>query len=115
HADVGALMHRAHLVMTPSVTTASGDRESGVIVLKEAAATGLPTIGTRHGGIPEIIEHERTGLLVEERDEAQLADALARILSRPDLQDRKSTRLNSSHVKISYAVFCLKKTKPNPQ
>src|SRR5690606_39943944 len=26
-------------------------------------------------------------------------------------QDRKSTRLNSSHVKISYAVFCLKKTK----
>src|SRR5207302_7310911 len=27
------------------------------------------------------------------------------------LQDRKSTRLNSSHVKISYAVFCLKKKK----
>src|SRR5690606_40582711 len=26
-----------------------------------------------------------------------------------DAQDRKSTRLNSSHVKISYAVFCLKK------
>src|SRR5690606_41894833 len=29
------------------------------------------------------------------------------------LQDRKSTRLNSSHVKISYAVFCLKKKKNN--
>src|SRR5690606_41742622 len=28
-----------------------------------------------------------------------------------DAQDRKSTRLNSSHVKISYAVFCLKKKK----
>src|SRR5215475_8936276 len=28
--------------------------------------------------------------------------------------DRKSTRLNSSHVKISYAVFCLKKKKNNP-
>src|SRR5436309_10344709 len=27
------------------------------------------------------------------------------------VQDRKSTRLNSSHVKISYAVFCLKKKK----
>src|SRR5207302_10269555 len=27
----------------------------------------------------------------------------------PDRKDRKSTRLNSSHVKISYAVFCLKK------
>src|SRR5690606_40156316 len=29
-------------------------------------------------------------------------------------EDRKSTRLNSSHVKISYAVFCLKKKKQNP-
>src|SRR5690606_41949608 len=29
-------------------------------------------------------------------------------------RDRKSTRLNSSHVKISYAVFCLKKKKLNP-
>src|SRR5436309_8924691 len=30
-------------------------------------------------------------------------------------QDRKSTRLNSSHVKISYAVFCLKKKKQPPK
>src|SRR5437773_9452268 len=29
-------------------------------------------------------------------------------------EDRKSTRLNSSHITISYAVFCLKKKKPNP-
>src|SRR5690554_7255396 len=29
------------------------------------------------------------------------------------LEDRKSTRLNSSHVRISYAVFCLKKKKKN--
>src|SRR5690606_41628641 len=29
------------------------------------------------------------------------------------IEDRKSTRLNSSHVKISYAVFCLKKKKKN--
>src|SRR2546430_2964174 len=31
--------------------------------------------------------------------------------ARPHLQDRKSTRLNSSHSQISYAVFCLKKKK----
>src|SRR5690606_40069156 len=34
-------------------------------------------------------------------------------LPRHRLQDRKSTRLNSSHVKISYAVFCLKKKNSN--
>src|SRR3712207_7585461 len=32
---------------------------------------------------------------------------------RADRQDRKSTRLNSSHANISYAVFCLKKKKKN--
>src|SRR5690606_41698805 len=33
------------------------------------------------------------------------------VLLKKAMQDRKSTRLNSSHVKISYAVFCLKKKK----
>src|SRR5690554_7161561 len=37
--------------------------------------------------------------------------ALAQLLKRFPSRDRKSTRLNSSHVRISYAVFCLKKKK----
>src|SRR5690349_21872950 len=37
--------------------------------------------------------------------------APARVPRRPPGRDRKSTRLNSSHVEISYAVFCLKKKK----
>src|SRR5437667_7713019 len=41
---------------------------------------------------------------------AQLVDAADRV---DDLLDRKSTRLNSSHITISYAVFCLKKKKRN--
>src|SRR5690349_22373544 len=41
-----------------------------------------------------------------------LSDAVHAVLG--DIQrDRKSTRLNSSHVEISYAVFCLKKKKKN--
>src|SRR5690606_40663522 len=35
------------------------------------------------------------------------------LLLHPTNEDRKSTRLNSSHVKISYAVFCLKKKNTN--
>src|SRR2546428_3705757 len=37
------------------------------------------------------------------------------VLERGEHADRKSTRLNSSHDQISYAVFCLKKKKINPQ
>src|SRR5690606_40352886 len=43
------------------------------------------------------------------RDPMALASALRKIHN--GTRDRKSTRLNSSHVKISYAVFCLKKKK----
>src|SRR5687768_18232869 len=48
----------------------------------------------------------------EQRDEALRAGDLATAYSKATI-DRKSTRLNSSHGYISYAVFCLKKKKKN--
>src|SRR5690242_20900199 len=50
---------------------------------------------------------------VERRTQLQkaLAHALAQTCGATGYQDRKSTRLNSSHMSISYAVFCLKKKK----
>src|SRR5690625_6269848 len=47
-------------------------------------------------------EHDETG-------------AFIRYLNESGVKDRKSTRLNSSHVAISYAVFCLKKKKDNTE
>src|SRR5258705_10272031 len=50
---------------------------------------------------------------------ASSAEREPRAEGRPQREDRKSTRLNSSHLGISYAVFCLKKKKteqfPKPQ
>src|SRR5256886_6120645 len=51
-------------------------------------------------------------------DEVRLAARILRVVALVvdvPLQDRKSTRLNSSHSQISYAVFCLKKKKDNAQ
>src|SRR5690606_39433270 len=45
---------------------------------------------------------------------ATTALGFGKVLAELLLEDRKSTRLNSSHVKISYAVFCLKKKKQPP-
>src|SRR5690606_40481120 len=42
-----------------------------------------------------------------------VTQSMSDVLQQADYVDRKSTRLNSSHVKISYAVFCLKKKKKN--
>src|SRR5690554_7092999 len=38
-----------------------------------------------------------------------------KMMDKIDIEDRKSTRLNSSHVRISYAVFCLKKKTERPE
>src|SRR2546430_6987885 len=46
-----------------------------------------------------------------ERSGMRLGDVIVAVNGRPVPKDRKSTRLNSSHSQISYAVFCLKKKK----
>lgn len=79
HAAVAALLAEADLLLAPSELTADGDRDSGLIVVKEAGAAGVPAVATAHGGIPEIIDDGVTGYLVPERDRAALA-ARARAL-----------------------------------
>jgi glycosyltransferase involved in cell wall biosynthesis len=54
----------------------------------EAGFSGLPVIATRRGGLPEVVEHETNGLLVEAQRPAELADALCRLINDPQLRQR---------------------------
>lgn len=56
----------------------------------EAAAAGLPIVATDVGGIPHLLEHEHTALLVPDDDEVAMADAVERLLAEPDLVERLS-------------------------
>ena len=53
-------------------------------VLVEAMASGRPIVASRTGGIPDLVVHEQTGLLVSPADESGLADAIHRILNDPE-------------------------------
>ncbi|MGI9591475.1 MAG: glycosyltransferase family 4 protein, partial [Myxococcota bacterium] len=77
-------LHWADIFLQCSVTTAEGDREGIPNVVVEAAATGLPVIGTRHGGIPETMDEGRTGLLVDEADVQGLEAALVELAGDPE-------------------------------
>lgn len=80
HAGVLDWVQRASVLLAPSVVAKNLDRESGLIVAKEAAACGLPIVGTIHGGIPEIIDDGETGYLIPERDAKALGERLITLL-----------------------------------
>ena len=52
--------------------------------LVEAACAGLPIVSTRAGGIPDMIEHGKNGLLAEVGDDQALADNVLNLLRRPE-------------------------------
>ena len=61
-------------------------------VLLEAAACNVPVVATTAGGIPEIIEDARSGLLVKPRDPEALAKAVGRLIDQPGLARDLSAR-----------------------
>jgi glycosyltransferase involved in cell wall biosynthesis len=73
-------MRKAAMLVLPGIRTATGREEGLGMVLLEAAATGLPIIGSRVGGIPECIDEGKTGFLVPERDADALAQRMGELL-----------------------------------
>lgn len=86
HAEVARHLSRSDVLIAPSVRTRDGNREGGLTVAKEASASEAVTIGTLHGGIPEIVQDGVTGFLVPEGDVPALADRLSRVLADPGLR-----------------------------
>jgi len=83
HAQVLASIRKAAMLVLPGIRTATGREEGLGMVLLEAAATGVPIIGSRVGGIPECIVEGKTGFLVPERDEEALARRMTELLEDP--------------------------------
>ena len=77
------------------------EREGLSIALIEALAMGLPVIGTRVGGIPEVIEENSNGFLIEPDNANELADAISKLI-----QDRAlMEKMGKVGTKISLSKF----------
>jgi glycosyltransferase involved in cell wall biosynthesis len=64
------------------------DYEGGPLSVMEYMAAGKPVVSTNAGGLPELVESDVTGLLVNTRDPEGLAAAMGRLLRDPALRDR---------------------------
>jgi len=67
------------------------ENESFGMVIAEAMAAGLPVVSTRVGGVPLLVEHDKTGLLVEPKSVKQLAKALSTLLKDQDKMEAFGT------------------------
>ena len=81
-------LREADLFVLASRVTANGDRDGLPNVLMEAQSQGLPVVATRVSGIPELVRHAATGLLVPPEDAGALGDAIRRLSADPALRQR---------------------------
>ena len=82
--DVPRVLQEHDLLLFPSYWRNEG--HPGVVL--EAFQCGLPVVATRWGGIPEVVEHEKNGLLVEPRSADSIEAAVDRVRRDPDLYRR---------------------------
>lgn len=81
----------AHAFVLPAIVDSKGDTEGLGVVLIEAAEYHLPLVASAVGGIPDVVDHNRTGLLVPPGNPEALAQAITQLKMEPGLRERLVT------------------------
>jgi len=90
--EIADTMRKARAFVQHSIRTSDGDSESLGVVFLEAGSSGLPVVATRHDGIPEVVIHCETGLLVEESNVHEMAGCMLQLAKNPALAARLGRR-----------------------
>ncbi len=85
-SEVKRKLHEAAVFAAPCIVGQDGDRDGLPTVLLESMALGTPCVSTDVTGIPEVIQHKSTGLVVPQHDAAALAAALKTMLTNRELR-----------------------------
>jgi len=84
-SEVRQKLSEADIFIAPSVTASSGDEEGTPTTIIEAQACGIPVVSTYHSGIPDVVIDGKTGYLVPERNEEELARKIEYLILNPEL------------------------------
>ncbi|MBU1978562.1 MAG: glycosyltransferase family 4 protein, partial [Gammaproteobacteria bacterium] len=82
NSEMPALYQTAHIAINPSLA------DNMPISILEALASGVPVVSTDVGGVPFLVEDEKTALLVPPRDPKRMAEAILRLLHDQPLRER---------------------------
>ncbi len=101
YEDAQQVLGDADIFVLASEIADSGIRDGIPTVCTEAMAQGIPVISTYVSGIPELVQHDRTGLTVPEKNATLLADAIERLIVDVDLRQRLAVA-GYEHVKTVF-------------
>jgi glycosyltransferase involved in cell wall biosynthesis len=86
--ELGRLYRACDVYVLPAIFDDRGDTEGLGVVLIEALQNARPVVASAVGGIVDVIQHEKTGLLVPEKNPQAIADSILRLLDDPALAQR---------------------------
>lgn len=101
--QIARLMQQAHIFVQHSVTAGNGDMEGTPNSILEAAASGLPVVSTRHGGILDAVIDGKTGYLVNEHDEKAMIQKIKQLLLNADELKRMGEQARQ-HMEENYSI-----------
>ncbi len=83
-SEIPQVMREHDLLLYPSYYGSEGYPGS----ILEAFQCGVPAVAAKYGGVPELVEHEKSGLLIEPRSASEIEDAVRRLIDDPKLYRR---------------------------
>jgi glycosyltransferase involved in cell wall biosynthesis len=87
HAKVRQMLGQADIFLQHSITdTETGDEEGLPVSILEAMAHSLPVVSTLHAGIPEAVQQDNNGYLVEEGDVSGMSKYIVSLATNPSLR-----------------------------
>lgn len=88
HSSLTSCLAESDIFIGPSIVTPLGESEGLGLVLLEAMAAGLMVVGTKTGGIPEIVIDGVTGILIDEKNPNAIANAIVNLYHNKSLQKK---------------------------
>lgn len=89
---VSALLRTARAFVQHSLVAEDGDSEGTPVGMTEAQMAGLPVVSTRHAGIPDVVQDQATGFLVDEGDAVSMGRRMAQLALDPTLAGQLGQR-----------------------
>lgn len=105
HLELVELYASADIFVAPSIVAKDGDQEGVPVAIIEAMASGMPIVTCNTGGITDVVEHMKNGIVCEQKDCDSLARAINLLLNNEELRENMGKCARLTAERMDYSVI----------